>query len=224
MGPYIPGVHDRIKHKLQRAVTLYLASVFVMGGCVDNDGEHTDPVVAGERNRSADAAGSVNESTPNSTTPFGPAKVAHRWQQRMAAALLAEQSPSGSGATEAYGLFSEGGWSNAGQTMVLVTPDGVNPISNSSAELRRVSPGRRDVDQERQLRPAEWQRLAKATKAASNLQDLQSTGFDGIIFEYVAMKMNEGVPQVTRRLLIEGNAKDNKPYEAFLAAWYPLME
>ena len=202
---------------LLRAVTLYLASVFVMGGCVDNDGEEAGPVITSDRGSSPTIANSKSDKTTGEA-PFGPAKVAHRWQQRMAAALLAEQNAQGSGANEAYGLFSEGGWSNAGQTMVFVDQEA------GMAELRRVSPGRRDVDQQRKLQPQEWQRLAAAVKEAGELDDLKKTGFDGIIFEFVTMKMNEGVPQVTRRLLIEGNAKDNKPYESFLSAWYPLME
>jgi hypothetical protein len=83
--------------------------------------------------------------------------------------------------TEAYGLFSEGGWSDDGQTWVLVNND------LSQHKVLRIAPNR-DKPEDVKANSDNLKGLKNAATSASGLKSIQEEMFDGLIYEYTVLK------------------------------------
>lgn len=83
--------------------------------------------------------------------------------------------------TEAYGLFSEGGWSDDGQTWVLVNGD------MSKIKVIRIE-ANRDKPAEIKANTDSVKNLKKAAVAGSDLKPIAEDMFDGLIYEYTVLK------------------------------------
>lgn len=114
-------------------------------------------------------AGAAEAVTPAS--PIAP-RVATSWQKaflQRAAELKAK---------EAWGLFSEAGWADDGQTMIYVLPDG-------SAQVEAVLPGGRAVKDLTPVSAADVLALKKDLAPLDGLEDYVPAAFDALLYEMV---------------------------------------
>lgn len=81
-------------------------------------------------------------------------------------------------AVEAWGLFSEGGWVDDGQTMVFVLPDG-------TARVDAVLPGGRAADTLKPVSAADVLLLRRDLLDLDGLEDHIETVFDAVQYEAV---------------------------------------
>lgn len=81
-------------------------------------------------------------------------------------------------AVEAWGLFSEGGWVDDGQTMVFVLPDG-------TARVDAVLPGGRAADTLKPVSAADVLLLRRDLSDLDGLEDHVETVFDAVQYEAV---------------------------------------
>jgi len=81
-------------------------------------------------------------------------------------------------AVEAWGLFSDGGWVNDGQTMIYVMPDG-------SAKVEVVYPGGRGVNELSPVSAADVLKLRKDLEPLDGLEDHVAAVYDAIGYELV---------------------------------------
>lgn len=143
------------------------------------------------------------------------ARVQPAWQTRM----LKELEAGGDAFVEAWGLFSEGGWSDAGQVVVLANAD------RSRTRLLVGSPNRAEVATDRALTPAEWQTLEPQTKAAVGLEDVNESVFDGIVFELVHAKRDGATVTVVERLFVkQSGSKPHPQHDALVNAFQALRK
>lgn len=172
-------------------------------GCVYGNAEADSPP--------SDAAAPVAASP---SAPRG-AEVAIKWQDHM----LAELNRS-TGMTEAWGVFSEGGWSNAGQVMVLFNAD------RTTRRLLIVPSNKAAVSVDRSLTDSELSALADACKDAESLADVDIPSFDGLIFEIVhVVRDADGKASVKKRILLRNpGAKPTPAHDAVVAAFQALKK
>src|SRR5262249_54254310 len=137
---------------------------------------------------------------------------APKWQDKLRDMLA------GSTATEAWGLFSSGGWSDAGQVMVLMAKD------NQAPHLAVVPPAKKAISGERELTGAETEAVSAAVKKAAGLQDVNEQVFDTIEFELVHMgKGADGKPEVTQRVYVRQSGNVPHPeHDAVIQAFQKL--
>ena len=118
------------------------------------------------------------------------ARVQRSWQQKML-----DQLQSGApSSTEAWGLFSSGGWADAGQVMVFTTNGG-------APQVQVVAPAKKVAEPPRPLSAGEFASLTDEARAADKLGDLDLKMFDGIVYEYVhAVRGADGKALVAQRV------------------------
>lgn len=162
-------------------------------------------------------------ATNSSTTPTAPDAAKHPqvqadWQERMLK-LLANNKD---GLTQAWGLFSEGGWSNVGQVIVLASPDG------RKRRLITGAPNAEDLvgGSERELKAGEWQKIERQIQAAQKLPNINETMFDGLIFEFVSAKRERSSQtKITHRLYIKQTGNTPHPaHDALINAFQALRQ
>ena len=141
-------------------------------------------------------------------------RVALDWQQVMLDRLIKDPA----GYREAWGLFSEGGWANAGQVMIY--GDG----GQTKLQAVVVEPESDHVSTDRALSVAAFATIANAAKAAEKLGDLDMVAFDALTFEYVhAVKDPAANVSIVKRVFIRnGGKKDTRDYDALIAAFQQL--
>lgn len=83
--------------------------------------------------------------------------------------------------TAAYGLFSEGGWGDAGQIWVLTNAD------FSETKVLRAAPNK-EAAAEITAKSSAVAHLKETLAASSDLKNVEETMFDGLIYEYSALK------------------------------------
>ena len=151
-------------------------------------------------------------SSPMNTVKGG--RVALDWQQAMLDRLAKDPA----GYREAWGLFSEGGWANAGQVMIY--GDG----GQTKMQAVVVEPESDRVSTDRALSVAAFATIANAAKAAEQLVDLDMVAFDALTFEYVhAVKDSAAKVNVVKRVFVRnGGKKDMREYDALIAAFQQL--
>ncbi len=108
--------------------------------------------------------------------PLSTIKVGANFQKMMLDQLIKDKV-----FTEAYGLFSEGGWSDDGQTWVLANGD------MSQFKVLRIA-ANRDKPEEIKANSDALKNLKKTAVAGSNLKSIEETMFDGLIYEYSVLK------------------------------------
>lgn len=135
------------------------------------------------------------------------ARVAAAWQDKMLAMLAKD-----SAAIDAYGLFSEGGWSDAGQVIVLV--------GGGAPRLAVADSNRQEVSRERPLTDAEWKALSPQIAASAKLADVDVQGFDHLTWEFVhAHKDGEKVTVADRVFISNPGVKEIPEHDALVAAF-----
>ncbi len=116
------------------------------------------------------------------------ARVAPYWQQ-----VMTGRMDSG-GFDEAWGVFSYGGWSDAGQMMLL------HNIKNPEKALLIVGkPNRQEIDFERSIDLQELKTLIPKLDGIKKLEDVDLPMFDGLVFEmaYAQRVAASGKPKAT---------------------------
>ena len=149
----------------------------------------------------------------------GPAKddaskprVQGTWQQK----LVGELDKGKPESTEAWGLFSKGGWADNGQVMVFAAKDG-------GGKVEIVDPAKKTVSSQRTLSPAELDAFKKKVAGADQLADVKSTAMDAIVYEYVhAAKGTDGKVEVQKRVLYQTSSAKNPDHDALVAAFQDL--
>jgi hypothetical protein len=140
------------------------------------------------------------------------ARVQPAWQDYLVKAL----SESTEGATEAYGLFSEGGWADAGQIMVIVGKD-------KPGRVLVVKPGRKKVEVDRPLTALEWAALKPILADSSTLASIDATAFDALTFELAhAVKASDGTVIDRRVFYCNPGTKQAPRHEALISAFQAL--
>lgn len=191
--------------RLTRLWNYALVAVSTMGGCVYG------PSATEQHANKEPAAGATKSASESQAAAH---RVAPAWQQRLAAELAEADA-----FADAYGLFSEGGWSDGGQTLVVVAPGGKSAILRTSAPNKTLASGALAWDQERVLDAAELARIQNAANLAAGLADVDETGFDGMVYEFVHWQPKAGgaaMPQVKKRLFIKSMGKKPWPEHRLL--------
>lgn len=92
-------------------------------------------------------------------------------------------------AVEAWGLFSEGGWVDDGQTMVFVVPEGL-------AEVEAVFPGGRAASKLKPISAADVLLFRKNMASLDGLEDHIEAVFDAVQYELVHLVPLESEAQL----------------------------
>ena len=144
----------------------------------------------------------------------GTARVASSWQEKLVERLGDEKWD------EAWGLFSEGGWSDAGQVMILASAD------RSKSLLLVVSPNAKDKAAERALVKSKLDALSPTFERAASLADVNEEMFDGLIYEYVHLKRDpEKRLKEDKRVYIKATGRiPHKDHEALVKAFQELKD
>lgn len=124
------------------------------------------------------------------------------WQEKMLN-LIENQ---GAGYADGWGLFSEGGWSDNGQVIVLATTD------RSLVKVFTAGPGKKTFDGEHALTKADFEKIEGVTKNADKLEDIDIDMMDGLIYEYVhAVRSQNGKARVVDRLYVKNPGSKPMP-------------
>jgi hypothetical protein len=164
--------------------------------------------------------GSPGKGAQEPTAPSAPkvpeARVRGGLQDKMLALLAAKDTLHG----EAWGLFSEGGWSDSGQLAVLVAPD------RQSGRLLAARPNKTDWTVDRALESGELARVLAAVKDADTLDDIDIESMDTLTFEYVhAKREGDGKAVVLKRVYVKNPGTKPMPqHEALIDALVKLRE
>ena len=156
----------------------------------------------------------LSNRAPASTSKALGGRVALDWQQVMLDKLAKDPG----GYQEAWGLFSEGGWANAGQVMVF------GDAKSTSWRAVVVEPEADRISTDQALSAAGFAPIGKAARAAVSLVDLDMVALDALTFEYVhVQKDGSGNIKVVKRVFIRnGGKKDTREYDALIAVFQQL--
>lgn len=145
--------------------------------------------------KSEEAAPKVRDPAAPIPPPAAAARNNEAIKKPLAPALaneLAKRFASAPANVEAaFALYSDGGWSNAGQVMVLFGNDA------KSTQVLIVPPNKHKIEIERAATETEWQAIAAAAKRAAPLLTIDQKAFDAAVFEYQALKRGEAGPELT---------------------------
>jgi hypothetical protein len=137
-------------------------------------------------------------------------KVQKVWQEMMVNQLDSDKSPY----SEAWGLFSEGGWADAGQTMVFINK------AYTAAWVVQVNPGSKDQTEPKQLDEAAWNKLKETVSNSEDLNDIDVTSFDGLVFEFVKARRDASAHgSVIKRTYINTGGQPSARHEALIGAF-----
>lgn len=184
---------------------LFTASWLVMVACgcvISSEGQSGDEALKGDD-------GKANQGQAKDAG----ARVQSTWQDKMLEMLKAEK------ATEAWGLFSSGGWSNSGQILVFMTPD------RAVRRVVIVQPNKKEIGVDRALTDAELKSLEPAMTEAPKLEDVDVEMFDGLEFELVHATKDKGDVKVVDRLLLRDPGGTPRPkHQAVIQAFERLRK
>lgn len=124
------------------------------------------------------------------------AKAAASWQEEFI--IMAGEAEN---LEVAYGLFSAGGWADAGQIMVISDSQG--------AIVHGVAPGADKVSLTRELSEAEWRQFKTKLKALEPLQGAEAQSFDGLVYDFVQLERGSGKPVVHRRVTYQAGVEES---------------
>lgn len=131
-----------------------------------------------------------------------PRRVRQDWQDKMTNLMESQ----GAGYADGWGLFSEGGWSDNGQVIVLATTD------RSLVKVFTAGPGKKTFDGERALTKAELEKILAVTKDTEKLEDIDIEMMDGLIYEFVhSVRQANGKAQVVDRIYIKNPGSKEMP-------------
>ncbi len=142
------------------------------------------------------------------------ARVKADWQEFLVKTL----KDAGDEGVEGYGLFSEGGWADAGQVMVLVN-------KTRAPRLLVVQAGHARVDLDRPLTDAEWKKLKPVLDDSATLETIEVNAFDALVFELAHAAKTPGGVAVDRRMFYCNAGKKQAPrHEALITALQDLKK
>jgi len=149
-----------------RIKILFLCSMMVHTacGCITKASDLTKGTVTSEK--------SIN---PTKET-LSNVKVGASFQK-----VMHEQLASDSVYTRAYGLFSEGGWSDDGQTWILANND------MSKVKVFRVQ-ANREKPEEINANSSFIRNFKEKMDGGTDLKSIEESMFDGLIYEYTALR------------------------------------
>ena len=187
---------------MRRVLALLTCLAFASAcGCIT--GKSAEPT--------ATAGAQPVKSVSDSALPA--AKVKADWQDYMVKAL----KDAGAEGVEAFGLFSEGGWADAGQIMVVVH-------KTKAARLLVVPAGRAKVAVDRSLTDAEWKALTPVLADSKGLESIEDTAFDALVFEIAhATKTTDGAAVDRRAYYCNVGGKKAPRHEALIRALQALQ-
>jgi hypothetical protein len=152
-------------------------------------------------------------SEPESMPPSNEgARVGGLWQKRLIERLEAEKLD------EAWGVFSEGGWSDVGQVMLLANKN------KSKFLLLTVKPNDREKSDSKAFTKGQWDTLWPVIDKASSLGDIDEQMFDGLIYEYVHFTRDaNGQVKAAKRVYIKSTGREpHKDHDALVKAFFDL--
>lgn len=147
------------------------------------------------------------------------ARVAFDWQMW----LLRELESHPNIYKQAWGVFSEGGWSNNGQTMIMQKVDG-------SIIMRVVHPGKKGPEAPVTLAPDQWKMLSAQINAAEKLSSIEKKVFDAIEYEFVVLGKRpqptaDGQWLVQKRIFLNAlPSEETKPQNDLMMAFVNLRK
>ena len=172
-----------LTHHLPRACALTIALASALS-CVTGHSEEAKNPARPTQNVPTTPAKAAPTTKPTSTT------AAKGTDMRIAPALQEELkkrfTAAGAGVTAAYGLFSDGGWSNNGQVMVLLGADA------SGSKILIATNNKRKIEIERTPTADEWASIKSAIATATPLTDVDQQTFDALAYEYVVFNRHAG--------------------------------
>lgn len=170
---------------------LSLGILTITFGCIMGQSEAET-----KKDASAPSAVPAAVAAPAKAAPKEAKRVREDWQQKM----LSLMENQGAGYTDGWGLFSEGGWSDNGQVIVLATTD------RSLVKVFSAGPGKKTFDGEHSLTKDDFAKVESVTEDSAKLPDIDLEMFDGLIYEFVhAVRRKDGKAEVVDRLYIKNN-------------------
>jgi hypothetical protein len=162
-------------------------------GCITNSGTSASK-----------APEPVAEDLKKQQDPLAGVRVKAELQKKMYDELNADKTY-----TNAYGLFSEGGWSDAGQTWVLTNAD------FSQVRTVRIAPNK---DTPEVVTPAKENLtvLKGAVGQISELQAIEENMFDGLIFEFTKLSRNGDAVVLEKNIYIKSTDLTKHPQHNIL--------
>ena len=185
---------------MRRAFTLLGSMVLASAcGCITGNGAAKQKSVA---------------SDPKQKSVVSDARVKPVWQDF----LIKTVKDTGGDDTEGFGLFSEGGWSDAGQVMIIVAKD-------KAPRLLVVQTGHPKVDIDRALTAAEWGSLKPVLSDSKSLETIDVEAFDALTFELAHAVMSKEGAVIDRRVYYRNpGKKPSAAHEAFINAFQALKK
>lgn len=182
--------------------------ITILSGIITSSMGCVTPALA----RSTRGQKSREQAADASTT--GIPRVADGWQKKWVEQLESEKFDEG------WALFSEGGWSDTGQVMLLGTQD------KSRFLLLVSTPNARAKAEERPFAKSQWDTLAPVIERAVELSDVDEPMFDGLIYEYVHLKRDsQGQLKQAKRLYIKATGRiPHKDHDALIKALQGLQD
>jgi len=138
-----------------------------------------------------EAKGKTMESTQQGSHD----PVALVWQKKFVEKI------DSSDAIEGYGLFSSGGWSDAGQVMVFKSASGYL--------VEKVGVGGKEVKKQFTLSDKQSAEFAKTIDDSKDLKSINVNAMDNIVYEFVHWKKASGGAKIVKRLFV--NNPDTQP-------------
>lgn len=141
------------------------------------------------------------------------ARVGGHWQKKLIDRLGSEKFD------EAWGMFSEGGWSDVGQVMLLTNNN------RDKFVLLTVKPNEKEGFDTKAFSKNQWENLAKFIEKAATLGDIDEPMFDGLVYEYVHFKRDpEGKISLTKRVYIKSTGRvPHIDHDALVKAFFDLQ-
>lgn len=209
--------------RINVVMLLALAAVLSAAGCVFGWRKKDAPETRPSRAQPATPVESglqVEQASAQTKTAVETAaerdmRVQPVWQSRM----LEELRQKSDKYNEAWGLFSEGGWSDTGQILIFANAD------RSQTRLVTSAPNKREINRDRALTSAEWQAIESQIKTFATLADVNETMFDGIVYEFVYARLEDGQSKVAKRLFIkQTGSKPHPEHDALIQALQALQK
>lgn len=171
--------------KLFLLPALFLVLVGATGGSCQSESAGKSAVSENLVANETEAAKKIEEFDP----------VAEKWQK------YAYSEYQKLDAYEAFAVFSQGGWADAGQFFLFRT--------QKSNVLQVVPMAKPKVEAEKNLSSQEWAVLEKVFAKADQLSSIKNDSFDGIVFEYWHVKGKAPSVKTINRFYIKSG--HNKP-------------
>ena len=118
------------------------------------------------------------------------------------------------GAKEAWGLFTEAGYVNAGQHMVY-------RFANDRAKREWTKPNSRKIEGPESVTTKRLTQFEKSIQHAQQLKPYTVASFDGLRYEYIHIKINDkGQTNIVKRLFLNNPPfKEDSDYQTLIRAF-----